>query len=79
MKIISLFKLMTTQNIILLIILFLSIYYFMKINSKEGFISKLRAPMRNFRLKRQSFGKNLKKTLFNARRKLFRTKSLLNE
>ena len=51
----------------------------MKINSKEGFISKLRAPMRHFRLKRESFGKKMKSTLFNTKRKLFRSKSLLNE
>lgn len=61
-------------DIILLLILLLLIYAFLLINTiknREGFIKRFRQPFRNFRLKRQSFGRNLRENMTRAKRSIF--------
>ena len=41
------------------------------IKNREGFIKRFRQPFRNFRLKRQSFGRNLRENMTRAKRSIF--------
>lgn len=65
---------MKIYDIILLFILIIFIFFYMKINSikhKEGFIKNIRQPFRNFRLKRESFSRKIIENMTRVKRNVF--------